>query len=131
MCRAGFLSSQLTPREVVATPDTLEVWSLEPMLRELKVTNCRTIRRTNIFKKWSMSHIKWFWSTFANVRKNWNYRVIFLHLTKATVHYILQATDLQVLQALENFGIVPPSDDSERNRRELLFTVLSELSSRK
>jgi hypothetical protein len=131
MCRATFLSSQLTPREVIVTPDTLEVWSLEAMLRALKANNCRAIRRGNIFKKWDAIRKKWFWTTFGEIRTKWHYRVIFLHLAKATVHYILQASDSKVMQAMENLGIEPITNNMDQNRRHLLFTVLSELTSRR
>jgi hypothetical protein len=131
MCRAAFLSSQLTPREVILTHDGLEVWSLEAMLRDLRASSCRVIRRCSIFKKWDDVRKKWFWSTFGEVKGKWHYRVIFLHLTKATTHYILQATDSQVLHAMENFGIESVTLDADLNRRRLLFTVLSELRTRK
>jgi hypothetical protein len=125
MCRTPFLHSQLMPSEAVMHDGTLEVWCVGGILHELNVTNCRVIRGVNIFKKWTRKHRKWFWKALAQVDEVPARRIIFLHLTKATISHVLGASEDELKQGLDNFGVTTVDDDPAENRRKLILRMTS------
>jgi hypothetical protein len=129
MCRASFLESQLTPSEAVLREGVLEVWSIEAMLRDLNVTNCKFIRGVNIFKPWTRRHRKWFWRALNHMEQSPHRRVIFLHLTKATISHVLAACQAELQQGLKNFGVKDVGDAPEENRRRMLLCMAGMMDS--
>jgi hypothetical protein len=130
MCRTTFMSSELNTQEVVMHDDRMEVCSLDPTLRDLDMPNGRAVKSFNIFRKWTQEHKKWFWNAFSLLQQ-WHRRVIFLHLTKATVSYVLQASEFELLQGIENLGIISSVEDKEENRRLLLLRILRDFQTHK
>jgi hypothetical protein len=124
MCRNPFWQSQLRRCETRFVSGELEVLSVEGMLRDLNVRSCRVIKSVNIFKTWNGHHKKWFWRWFEQVVGNRDRRMIFLHLTKATVGCILAASTEDLAQALVNFELDVPENQNEMIRNLLLFVLM-------
>jgi hypothetical protein len=130
MCRNKFKRSELNACEFEMHDDRLEVSSLDPILNDLDMPSGRAVKAFNIFRKWTDEHKKWFWSAFSKLEQ-WHRRVIFLHLTKATVAHVFQASESDILQAIENLGIVSNSTDKEENRRLLILRILRDFQTHK
>jgi hypothetical protein len=130
MCRSNFLYSQLSPLEVLVYPHELEVWSLEGTLADLKMPNAKAVKQYNIFRQWTDESKKWFWNALSMLDR-WHRRVIFLHLTKATVSHILQASELELLHAMQNLGIATVSNDKIENQQQLLLRILKDFQTHK
>jgi hypothetical protein len=127
LCRAAFGYSDLVESDVALHHGILEVWSLNTLLGMLNIRSAKAIRGANIFKKWGMKHRQWFWHSLEIVEDIPAYRILFFHLTKATIPHVLAASDEQLKQALDNFGGGSPADDRDENRRKLvmcLFRIL-------
>ena len=117
MCRAPFSQSQLTPNEFILSKGELQVWSIEGMLRELGIKNCKVIKGANIFKKWTQKHEKWFWKSYEIVKPNLYRKYAFLYLAEATPVYVFRASQSELNQAVANFHIEltdPPTKDTLR-----------------
>jgi hypothetical protein len=131
MCRTVFLQSQLRCCETRLVCGELEVLSVEGMLRDLNVKSCRILKSVNIFKCWTEHHKKWFWKWFEQVSRNPDRRVIFLHLTKATVRCILAASSEELNHALINFELDVTEDKNEMVRKLLLFLLMKLIPQKK
>lgn len=104
MCRASYKPSQLTPNEALLTEEKVDVYTVEPLLRELNITSCKSIKSVQIFKKWEKKHSDFFWSAYNKVKHDDIRRNIFLQLTHATVPYFVLATTQELKNAAENLG---------------------------
>jgi hypothetical protein len=127
MCRATFLQSQITPAEATLSGDEMLVWSVEAMLRDLKVRSCRVLKGVNIFKKWTCNHKKWFWAAFSRVAQKEPRRILFLFLTKATAAHVMAASLEELNQAMRNFEIDGMSEDRDSNTAKVLMFILTKL----
>jgi hypothetical protein len=130
LCREPFLQSQLRTCEAALCEGKLVVHSLTGLLHELSVCSCRVIKAAHIFRVWTDQHKKWFWDAFTKVVASRHRRSIYLHLTKATVAYILAATPTDVVHAMDNFGLAA-SKDSSHNTRYLLLFLMTKLGAHK
>jgi hypothetical protein len=128
ICRRAFLHSQLTPNEAALRDGELCIWSVEPLLRELNVRSCRTIRGVHIFKKWSDRHRKWFWAALAKIAGHQIRKLLFLHLTKATVQHVINASQSELVQALRNFQAEPMFGNRNDNLSALLLIICDGLT---
>jgi hypothetical protein len=99
------------------------IWSIEPLLRELNVKSCRTIRGVNIFKKWNEKHRRWFWAALEKIAGHKIRTRLFLHLTKATVQHVANASQSELVQALENFQAERTFDNRNNNVSALLLII--------
>lgn len=124
MCRSPFSPSQLTPNEFVVSNDELQVWSLEGILRDLSITNCKVIKGANIFKKWSPKHEHFFWNSFNIVRENLNRKRLFLFLTEATPVYVFRATIKELSQAITNLKLEMPETVNKESLRVILLNYM-------
>jgi hypothetical protein len=122
MCRAFFVSSHVGYHDVSFHRNLLIVLSLDPTMRELKMADARSVRHNNIFAEWTGEQKRWFWRAFARL-KEWHHRLIFLHLTKATLSYIMNATDSDLRQAMHNFDLPHSETDRQENLRRLLLEL--------
>ena len=126
LCRAVFSISELTPNEFILKNGELQVWSIDGMLRDLRIKNCKIIKGANIFKKWKRKHELWFWRSYNIVKPN-EYRLItFLFLTEATPSYIFRAKVNDLIQALNNFNLEIPEEKTKDKLRYALLTYLFE-----
>lgn len=121
MCRAPFSQSQLTPNEFILSKDELQVWSIDNMLHELGIKNCKVIKGANIFKKWTQKHEKWFWRSYEIMKPNLYRKYTFLFLAEATPSYVFRASVDQLNQAATNFHLQVPE---QANKNELRLTLL-------
>ena len=128
MCRRKFDPMKLTPYEAEVTGGQLQVWSVEFLLRDLDVSNCRKIKGCNIFKRWAEKHRQWFWNAFDTVKENYYRRVIFLFLTKATVASVVSAGEAELKNAKANFGITGGPETRERMIKDVLAFIIQRLS---
>jgi hypothetical protein len=124
LCRRTFPTSHLRHSDAVLSDGVLEVWSFEALLRDLNVANCKMIRGAHIFKQWTPRHKKWFWKALAIVEGVPTHKILFLHLTKATLSHVLAASDPELAQGLRNFGVEDPGDDQQENRRKLIMCIV-------
>ena len=126
MCRAPFSQSQLTPNEFILTKGELQVWSVESMLRDLGIKNCKVIKGANIFKKWTQKHEKWFWKSYEIVKPNLYRKFTFLFLAEATPSYVFRASVNQLCQALTNFHLELPQEPKKDDLRVILLKYIFE-----
>jgi hypothetical protein len=128
MCRSGFLYCELTTSDVSFYPDHLDVWSLESFMRILNIGHIRAFKSCSIWTKWRDGHRGWFRRTLFSLNQ-WYWRIVFLHLAKATVAHVLVASADEVEQAMRNFGIEPGNNLGE-NRRKIMLRLYHEYWSR-
>lgn len=126
MCRAPFSQSQLTPNEFILTKNELQVWSIEGMLRDLGVKNCKIIKGINIFKKWAQKHQKKFWEFYEIVKEDINRKIVFLFLVEATPDYLFRASVDQLNQAIANFQLELPEEPTKDTLRLILLKYIYE-----
>jgi hypothetical protein len=127
MCRATFLQSQITPAEATLLGDEMHVWSVDAMLKDLRVRSCRVVKGANIFKKWTRNHKKWFWCALNCVAQRRPRRILFLHLTKATAAHVIAASQEELQQAMLNFEISEISQDPDVNATKVLLFILTKM----
>lgn len=120
MCRAQFNSSTLPKSEATLMNDRLEVYSIEPFLKELNVKSCKVLKSARIFKKWKKKHSNFFWSSYKIVKDNDIWRNIFLSLTRATLPDFAIATKEELKNAIINLGGKPKESRDELLREALL-----------
>lgn len=102
MCRAHFMPSELTSEEGEIKNKVASIWQIEPLLRQIDVKSCRTLRHSNIFTKWTEETSCWFWNCYRAVRSNELRRLVFLHLTHATYKHAMKAKETDLKNAIEN-----------------------------
>ena len=102
MCRAPFMPSQLTSEEGEIRNDVAVIWRIEPLLRQIDVKSCRTVRKLNVFTEWTTETNYWFWNCYKAVRSNELRRLVFLHLMHATYQYAVKAKESELKNAIEN-----------------------------
>jgi hypothetical protein len=129
MCRAKFLTSQVAIREISVYRDHLAVHSLETIMKELRLPNLKALKPFSLWRRWTTEQKAWFVGAFLTLEK-WTQRVVFLHLTKATVSYILSASPSEIVQGMENLEIGHVTDDTDENKRQLLLKLLHNFSPR-
>ncbi|OHS97691.1 FHA domain containing protein [Tritrichomonas foetus] len=124
MCRTPFTKSQLTPNEFVFHDGELQVWSMEGMLRDLGIKNCKVIKGANIFKKWTKKHETWFWKSYDIVKNSQDRLTVFLFLAEATPAYIFRATLNELVQSLTNFHLDIPAEKTKDSLRLIILKYL-------
>lgn len=122
MCRKSFSPSELTAEEGEIADGVVKVWCVEPLLRDLDVKSCRTIRYSNIFKKWDEEKTKWFWDCYSTVKGNEVRRLTFLHLMHATYKYAMKANVHQLKNAVKNL-----CGTMKESREDLMIEVIKTL----
>jgi hypothetical protein len=124
ICRTAFKPSKLRP-EAIASRDEIQICSFEGMLHDLDVPDCKSVSKASIFRKWSARRRVWFWESYRQIKDNYVRRILFLHLTKATVSRIMKAPRERLMQCLENWEVSVSKDEdiSECQRLALLFWV--------
>lgn len=123
MCRAPFIQSELTPEEGMVKPDEVQIWTVEPFLRELGVKSCKAVKGAKIFKKWQSKHSRFFWCSYESVKNNEVRRLLFFHLTGVTIPHILKANREELLNALINLKCQNREGDITYLRKELVLRV--------
>ena len=126
MCRRIFSKTDLTPDEAIINSSEIKVFTIEPFLRDLKVKSCKVIKSVSIFKNWKQNQKEWFWNSFELVNSNTIRLYLFLHLTKASLPYILRATKSELENAIKNFNEEPEIDKNKLliQLLKILFTKL-------
>ncbi|OHT04503.1 FHA domain containing protein [Tritrichomonas foetus] len=124
LCRTNFNPDELTPDEGLISEDSLDVYSVEPLLRQLEVKSCKVIKSVNIFKKWKKKHHAFFWKSFELIKDDDVRRTIFLHVTHVTLPYIVKATNQELKNAIENLG-GKIKEKREDLLREVMFRMFA------
>lgn len=126
LCRSPFLPSEISSGEASIKGNCMIVNTVEPFLKKLGVENCKQVKGASIFRIWTEKHRKWFWKSFSKVEKNDIHLNIFLHLVKATLPFLLDASETDLVNGLVNFkGKVKPSKDE--NLIELILIIFAKL----